>query len=355
MDKMFVYQALAKTLDSFPQGFPSTKSGKELEILAYLFTPDEARLAASLSLSFKPLDDIISLVGISQAKSRELIKTMANKGLIGLNRTDSGIEVRLLPFIVGIYENQNNRIDQAFAQLMEDYFHEGFNEMISIKPQFHRVIPIGASIDAKVEILPEESVTEILAQKKAWAVIDCICRKQQTLLGKGCQHPLRVCLIMSDIPGAFDGQGDMDVLDLESALDVLDQAAQAGLVHAISNHKGDISYICNCCTCGCGIMRAIAEAHMANVVARSSYFASVMDEVCIGCGICEEMCQFGAIKVEDVAKIDKDVCAGCGVCVRFCPEAAIGLQLRSPDEILDIPNSYVTWLEQRGKARMVAE
>lgn len=355
MNDMDVYQALAKTLDSFPQGFPPTKSGKELEILAYLFSPEEARFAAHLSLFFQSLDEINQIVGIPQAQGRDLIKSMVNKGLIGLNRTADGIEVKLLPFIVGIYENQNKRIDQTFAQLMEDYHHEAFHEMISIKPQFHRVIPVNAAIDTKVEILPEESVSEILAHKKAWAVIDCICRKQQNLLGKGCHHPLRVCLIMSETPGAFDGQSDMDVLDLESALDVLDQAARAGLVHSVSNHKGDISYICNCCTCGCGIMRTIAEAHMANVVARSSFFASVMDEACVGCGTCAEMCQFGAINILEIASIDQQVCVGCGVCVRFCPQEAISLNMRSADQILDIPNSYSTWLEQRGKARMAAD
>ena len=354
MDKIDEYQALAETLDSFPQGFPATASGKELEILAYLFSPEEAHFAAHLSLSFQPLDQVVSLVGISQAKSRRLIKRMANKGLINLNRTANGIEIKLLPFIVGIYENQNNRIDQTLAQLMEDYHHEAFHEMISVKPQFHRVIPVDASIDTKVEILPEESVSEILVQKKAWAVIDCICRKQQNLLGKGCHHPLRVCLIMSDTPSAFDGQSDMDVLDLESALEVLDQAARAGLVHSISNHKEDISYICNCCTCGCGILRTIAEAHMANVVARSSYFASVTEADCVGCGTCEEMCQFGAINILEVASVDDHVCVGCGVCVRFCPEGAISMRMRAPDEILEIPNSYETWLEQRKKSRILA-
>ncbi|MFN2303768.1 MAG: 4Fe-4S binding protein, partial [Anaerolineales bacterium] len=317
-----------------------------------ILTPEEAFFASFLSLFFQPVEDILPLVGISEAESRDVIKSMANKGLIHLNRTERGIEVKLLPFIVGIYENQNNRIDQTLAQLMDDYFHEAFYTVMSIKPQFHRVIPIHTAIDAKVEILPEESVSEILMHKKAWAVIDCICRKQQGLLGKACDHPLRVCLIMSEIPGAFDGQSEMDVLDLNSALDVLDQAASAGLVHTVSNHKGDISYICNCCTCGCGILRAIAEAHIANVVARSSYFAKVDDESCLACGNCEAMCQFGAINITECATVDKTVCVGCGVCVRFCPEDAISLQLRDPDEILDIPNSYESWLKKRSDERI---
>jgi hypothetical protein len=41
-----------------------------------------------------------------------------------MQRGASGIEVNLPPFIVGFYENQVFRIDETFAQLFEDYYHE---------------------------------------------------------------------------------------------------------------------------------------------------------------------------------------------------------------------------------------
>jgi len=47
-------------------------------------------------------------------------------------------------------------------------------------------------------------------------------------------------------------------------------------------------------------------------------------EKCIGCGICENYCLYGAIKIRDgVAKISEVVCTGCGNCVDVCPEQAI--------------------------------
>jgi len=42
-----IYQKLADELDKIPNGFPKTKSGVELKILAKLFTIEEAKLASS--------------------------------------------------------------------------------------------------------------------------------------------------------------------------------------------------------------------------------------------------------------------------------------------------------------------
>lgn len=351
MQSREIYQALAHRLDSFPQGFPSSKNGKELDLLAYLFSPEEAHLASEMSLAYEPLDDICKKVDYSQTEGRNLIKSMGNKGLISIRRGSSGIEVQLLPFVVGFYENQVFSMDETFAQLFEEYYRETFHDLLSVEPQFHRVIPIHKSFNFSIEILPEENVSELLSRKQAWAVLDCVCRKQQALLGQACDHPLKMCLAMSDTAGAFDGHSDMEALDLEGALTVLDEAARSGLVHTISNQKRDISYICNCCTCSCALLRGIAEANIANVVARSSYFALVDEERCVGCANCEVMCQFSAIAMSNFAEINQAVCVGCGVCARVCPEDAIMLSLRDSADIIEVPDSSEEWLEQRRNAR----
>lgn len=47
---------------------------------------------------------------------------------------------------------------------------------------------------------------------------------------------------------------------------------------------------------------------------------------CIGFGSCAEVCQFGAITVEnDIAVIDRDKCVACGACVDICPHNVIKL------------------------------
>jgi len=59
--------------------------------------------------------------------------------------------------------------------------------------------------------------------------------------------------------------------------------------------------------------------------------ASIMTEKCVGCGKCEDVCNFGAVifkgPANDVCEktyaIDPISCEGCGVCVHFCTNDAI--------------------------------
>ena len=59
--------------------------------------------------------------------------------------------------------------------------------------------------------------------------------------------------------------------------------------------------------------------------------ASIMTDQCIGCGRCEEVCNFDAATfdgpandvVEKTYTIDPVSCEGCGVCAHFCPVDAI--------------------------------
>jgi hypothetical protein len=49
----------------------------------------------------------------------------------------------------------------------------------------------------------------------------------------------------------------------------------------------------------------------------------VVDEDCTACGLCEEVCPFKAIKVEEKAVIDCEGCGGCSTCLHNCPNNAL--------------------------------
>jgi len=59
----------------------------------------------------------------------------------------------------------------------------------------------------------------------------------------------------------------------------------------------------------------------------------VDEEKCIGCGYCEQVCNYGAVRLEDivegrrVAVVDKSKCYGCGLCTTVCPTRAIHFPL----------------------------
>lgn len=350
-----VYRTLAQRLDSLPNGFPPTEDGVELRLLARLFTPEEAALTVQLSPRPETVDEIAARLGLPSRAALVQLIGLAKKGLIKAERLPTGWGFGLLPFVVGIYEMQGPTLDAELAQLFEQYYQHGLARAMTTIPSVHRVIPVDKAVRVDMEIAPYESATAIVEANAAWAVIDCICRKQKALIGDACDHPVDVCLSLSTTPGAFDAFSAMKVLTKEQALDTLRRSAEAGLVHTVGNNQEGTTYICNCCTCSCGILRGIAELGMANAVARSAFVNTVNTELCQACGLCEGACQFDALSVGETAVVNAFRCVGCGVCVLACPEGALALVRRPEEEILPPPVTEDDWGAARAAARGAAE
>jgi Fe-S-cluster-containing hydrogenase component 2 len=354
------YKRLAERLDALPSGFPPTEDGAELKLLAKLFTPEEAALAAELRLTLETPEQIaarLAEAGLPPIEPEALgaqLKGMSRKGLIAAGRSEAGLGFGLMPFVVGIYEAQAGRVDSELARLFENYYLQAFGQMLTTQPSFHRVVPIGESIQVGIDVRPFESASEIVNAAQAWGVLDCICRLQKALIGEACEHPVDICMVLSKRPGVFDHHPVIQPLTKEGALETLQRAAKAGLVHSVSNTQEDISYICNCCTCSCGILRGIADLGIANAIARSSFVNQVDEELCIGCEECIETCQFEALYMEgSVAKVNRVRCLGCGVCVQACTELALSLAQRPAEEVLPIPAREADWRLQRAAYRNV--
>jgi electron transport complex protein RnfB len=345
------YQRLAKKLDSLPNGFPPAEDGSHLRLLEYLFTPEEAALAADLSPQAETAAAIAARLGADAGPLRTRLKEMARKGLIAAGRADGGFGYNLMPFVVGFYEMQNERIGVELAQRFEDYFQAAFRKAFSIQPPVHRVVPVQENVKADLAIAPYESALGILSRASAWGVTDCICRKQTALIGRPCPHPVEVCMVMSATPGAFHGRAGVRELTREEALDIMRQAAEAGLVHSVANTKEGQGYICNCCTCSCAVLRGMAEGGIASVIARSGFVCQVDAISCDGCGLCQERCPFKAITVDGMARVEAIRCAGCGVCTVTCPNNALTLARRPEAEILAPPRDEREWQDARAEWR----
>ncbi len=66
--------------------------------------------------------------------------------------------------------------------------------------------------------------------------------------------------------------------------------------------------------------------------------ASIDEELCSGCGLCEKMCPYGALSLaepEGVMAVNEALCKGCGACAAICPSGAISMNHFSYRQILD--------------------
>jgi heterodisulfide reductase subunit A len=76
---------------------------------------------------------------------------------------------------------------------------------------------------------------------------------------------------------------------------------------------------------------AAAAARISNMITRGyvevePVVATIDEENCSGCRICNTMCPFNAIDFDeehDVSRINEPLCKGCGTCVAACPAQVI--------------------------------
>ena len=81
---------------------------------------------------------------------------------------------------------------------------------------------------------------------------------------------------------------------------------------------------------------ARASILMGNRKVKTEAITAVVDEdLCIGCGLCEEICPYGAPKIEEgKSKIREILCRGCGSCAAECPRRAITMRHFGDNQIL---------------------
>ena len=66
--------------------------------------------------------------------------------------------------------------------------------------------------------------------------------------------------------------------------------------------------------------------------------ASVDETVCSGCGLCEAVCEYGALSINPITKrieMNEILCKGCGACASNCPSNAIVLKHYTPKQLFE--------------------
>ena len=330
-----VYDRLRERLDMFPQGFPTTESGVELEILQHLFTPEEADIMLFLRPSPERASIVADRMGRDETELGEILYGMSRRGLILRYRaSEEELYYFLAPWMVGIWEFQLTNLTPDNIKLYEKFYQEGMVPSArKSKTAGFRVIPVEKEIQGSTEIQPYEKVSEIIDSNTRFAVAECICRKERRMVGNGCDKLLEACM-------TFGAAADFCIenelsreISKEEARQILLRAEEDGLVHHSSNHSGNKTFICNCCGCCCKAMAHITKHDNPAVIATSNYYATKDQDTCTACGTCVDRCQVHAIQFEnDLTVINRDRCIGCGLCASTCPTESISMVRKPPEE-----------------------
>lgn len=318
------------------------------------------------SRSSMNMEQLLKKSKLSEDEVTRIGAQLAKKGFIFNQPSSSGIMVyRLLPIvIIGAFEytymtkmpdgGEELQKLKDLAVLYEKYMHEfadkiqetyeGAVELFKRAPPTDRTLPLttredGESIEiamnedvgeATEEILPAKTVAEIINKYDDIGVGYCFCRQYRSALGQPCHYhaPMEVCFTFGKSARHVVQQGFARMVSKEEALEILQKAEDAGLVHKAFHNSNDIrkpeNSICNCCKDCCDTF-GLWKMGATPIINTTYYLSEVLPVKCIACGICAERCPMDAITVSDYAIVDESKCIGCGVCARVCPENAIRL------------------------------
>ena len=330
-----IYRDLQKHLNKQPVGYPATKSGVEIRLLKRFFNPEEARLA--MKLSYKPcsINDIYEVVkesGMSFNDMENMLDEMMKNGGIGHLEREGTRYFFNVPLVIGMYEGQLDRLTPEFLADFDEYTSDktfGLEFLSTELPQM-RTIPVGKSIRPEHHVTTYDHLTDLITGTDGPIVVnECICRKVADLKGNPCQKTTRLetCMALGDIAKNCLRIGVGREVSKEEALDIARQNESDGLILQPSNTQ-KVEFICACCGCCCGVLRAHKMLPKPVDFWSTNYYASVDPESCTGCETCVERCQVNAISVDEhlgVSTVNLDRCLGCGNCVSSCPSEAISL------------------------------
>jgi len=345
-----IYRKLAQHLDDLPGGFPATESGVELRILQRLFTPEEAELALHLTPVPEKCEVIASRAGIAPEEAAQRLNKMAKKGLIyNIEGDGRPTKYRASQYMVGIWEFHVKELDVGLIQDTNEYFPTLFDEAWKL-PQL-RTIPVGRSLTPQHEVLPYEQAEELLRAQDRIAVAPCICRREHTLVEKGCHRPQETCLVFGSGAEYYVRNGLGRSIGLDETLEILDLAEKAGLVLQPSNAK-KAAFICLCCGCCCQVLKNLKRHPKPASLVSSPFVATVNLDTCEGCGDCVERCQMEALELGDkTVALDVDRCIGCGLCVTACPTDSLAMVRKPESEQPEIPENMIEAYRKLAKAR----
>jgi len=339
--------------------------------LLYIFDavlePEEVDFLLKLGGGNITLPQIESKMNLSKSEFDRIFENLLDKGHVTQLESEEGKDeavYHLMTVFPGWFElylmrGAETPDRKAFAERVSKYYsmaadfdpeiinailrQVGPQRSIAVaNPPQTRLINIGESIEPQVnEVFPPHSVVEIfnrLDENETITLGHCFCRQQRKLVGDPCRVglPEESCITIGPAAEHLLTRNFARQISKKEALEFIRQVEEKGVIHQVGRvlplkdleAKYDVDIICNCCWDCCGV---VGNYHRGNTpfVLKSYYIAEIPDqEICNGCGTCEEYCPVQAVSLngEGKAQINPDMCCGCGMCAIHCTEEAIHLK-----------------------------
>jgi ferredoxin len=338
-----------------------------MKILRLLFSPADASIAKQLPTSPMPLETLSKGLDIPHDDLESRLTDMAQRGLVLDLERYGRRYFALPPVVVGFFEftfmrTRDDLPMEVLARLYEEYMREDDRFARSI---FQGETQVGRSL-VREESLPDaigssvldwERASRIIQSARCLAISLCACRHKAAHLGQACEAPMKTCLSFNTAAEMLIRQNIAEATTVRDAMAVLEESKAHGLVQIGDNVQRDVGYLCNCCSCCCGMIQAIRTFDIRNAIVTSNWSMEIDKTKCTGCGKCITVCPLDAISFtesapgEKRAKCEEDLCLGCGVCYQACNHGAISMKPR-PERVFTPETVYdrmIAMAIERGK------
>jgi len=340
---------LIDRLNRYPVGL--VDSPRLRQILALLFDPPEADVAARFPLTEATLDELVRATGLPASELDGILESMANKGLVMDLPYGDETYYLLVPGLIGFFEfsfmRDRGDLPQAeLARLMSEYLHEQgrdgqAGEFFGGRWPLTRALVYEDRIPVQSRITRWEDARQIIRDADFHAVTMCFCRHKKAHQGETCRQgaPVEdICMVLGEGARFLVRRGMAESRTEAEMLVILDRARDLGLTHITDNIRERPSFLCNCCRCCCELLAGV-QAGFSDGIAKTPFIAAIDPQRCDYCGECLRACNAKCIGLAELARplpkeqrfaqVDAAVCLGCGACIDACEKGALTLVERA--------------------------
>ena len=335
------------------QSFPKNEMGMPtktyLEYISMMYDAEIIKIVLEIDV-FPKMTSVLKLskkIGMDKKELLNKLDDTIKRGFI----TKMGPQLSLpsplfvydIPFI--LEENYSREDVVKFAQLSrkfytDDKYYKIWENKRDGTPRM-RVVTVSEMVEPDQYIQPIEEIYKIIDQHENFALIPCPCRQRAEVEGiRECKdkYPIHNCILFDMYAKAVASLGDPNVKEVskEHVKKITREAAEIGLVHMTDNYANNTTILCACCECCCGMLKGLTKLDNPRAVAKANFISVIDEDTCVACGTCLTRCKFGAITINNVAKVEISKCLGCGLCAVTCPEDAITMKRMEREPIPEL-------------------